>query len=63
MGLRRGPERTALHLRVPKSRTHQFYWFGRSSCLNVSVLTSRNIGVPGGSIVGNRKSLSNAKLR
>src|SRR3954451_17384373 len=34
------------------------YWFGRSSCRNVSVLTSRNIGVAGGSFCGSRKSVS-----
>jgi len=36
---------------------------GRISCEKVTVLTSRNIGVSGGSFVGSRKSVSNAKLR
>jgi len=34
------------------------YWFGRSSWRNVRVLTSLNIGVPGGRPVGRRKSVS-----
>ena len=38
------------------------YWVGRRICLNVSVLTSRNIGVPGGNSAGNRKSESNLKF-
>jgi hypothetical protein len=39
------------------------YCVGRSSCLNVNVFTSRNIGVPGGSLVGSRKSVSNDQAR
>ena len=35
------------------------YWFGRSNCLNVNVLMSRNIGVRGGSRAALRKSVSN----
>ena len=34
------------------------YWFGRKICRNFSVLMSRNIGVPGGSSDGVRKSVS-----
>src|SRR5262245_13371585 len=39
------------------------YCVGLSNCLNVSVLMSRNIGVPGGSRVGLRKSVSNVQER
>jgi hypothetical protein len=34
------------------------YWFGRRSCVNPVVLTSRNIGVRGGRSKGFRKLVS-----
>src|SRR5204862_8214245 len=39
------------------------YCVGLSNCRNVSVFTSRNIGVPGGSCEGIRKSSSNRYCR
>lgn len=39
------------------------YWFGRRIWRNFSVLTSRNIGVPGGSSAGVRKLVSKANVR